>query len=456
MTPRPPRFKSPRLQKFASTGNFLNRIDDALSYIRDIRTGRVRPSKLSTLANETGTIYVDAAISPASTATSSEPTDTGFTGVAMGGDGWTFSSVVWHFVAVAAGVLQVGINYLGQLIAGAGAVLLDEDGITIVSNGTYSDINSLKYKDGANYIFRMGVYDNGSGNTLSLVGESVAGDNSRISISVDPAIGEPGLVQIATALADFSVEDDGSGVHTQYINMGGYDSNTIVRGSGADIATFDAGLVALGVGGAAESGYKLKVTGKAKTSNDMDVASGLNVGTSTGAGVGDVYGSGELVMTGAGASSVGGAFTVGVAGFNHIVKTADQNKQSDTTLATDSALTVTLTASKTYAVRGRVWFDTPAAADFKYSITFAGTTLYCRHTYYPAGSSTGTTAIAATTPASATVLGTGTTAGFVEFDALCVVDGSNRAFNFQWAQNTSTASNTTVRAGSYIEYCQMA
>jgi hypothetical protein len=138
-----------------------------------------------------------------------------------------------------------------------------------------------------------------------------------------------------------------------------------------------------------------------------------------------------------------------------IRKTSNENRQSDTTLTADSELLFTAVANKTYAVRGRIWFNTPAAADFKYRFTFAGTTLYVKHTWIPCGSSTETVAVGVTSPLDGSALGAGTTGGYVEFEARIVCDGSNRSFPFQWAQVTSTASNTTVLAGSYIEYMLM-
>jgi hypothetical protein len=49
-------------------------------------------------------------------------------------------------------------------------------------------------------------------------------------------------------------------------------------------------------------------------------------------------------------------------------------------------------------------------------------------------------------------LGTGTTGGYVEFDGVVIADASNRTFTLQWAQVTSNAGNTTVKAGSYVEH----
>lgn len=86
---------------------------------------------LSQLANSEDILIGPAVISPSATATSAIPTETEFTGAAMGGNGWTFNGVVWHFVAVALGELQAGISAAGKLLAGAGAWIADALGINI-------------------------------------------------------------------------------------------------------------------------------------------------------------------------------------------------------------------------------------------------------------------------------------------------------------------------------------
>jgi hypothetical protein len=135
-------------------------------------------------------------------------------------------------------------------------------------------------------------------------------------------------------------------------------------------------------------------------------------------------------------------------------KTADESKASDTTLGADTHLRFTAVASKTYAVRGRVWFSTPAAADFKFRFTFtSGASIFIHHVSIPCGSATETVGMENATPTTTiSCLGTGTTGGYVEFDGVVTADASNRTFALQWAQVTSNAGNTTVKAGSYVEH----
>jgi len=54
-------------------------------------------------------------------------------------------------------------------------------------------------------------------------------------------------------------------------------------------------------------------------------------------------------------------------------------------------------------------------------------------------------------PGSTSLTGAGTIGGYVEMD-LIVNTPATGTFAFQWAQQTSDASDTTVLAGSYLEY----
>lgn len=140
-----------------------------------------------------------------------------------------------------------------------------------------------------------------------------------------------------------------------------------------------------------------------------------------------------------------------------LFKDAAESKASDTSVAADSVLKVTLLANAKYAFRGRVFFDTVAAADFKYRLNcIDDTEFYAKHTSYPAGSSTGTTTVDTTTPGTTVaVTGAGTVGGYVEFDGIVSMGVTGGILSFQWAQNTSTASNTTVKPGSYLQYMRV-
>lgn len=140
---------SARLLRKLYGGNILDRI--AANEITQLQnaTRPVRVAELSELATDLGQVTAGSFIAPASGVTTSEPTDSAFTGAAMGGNGWTFGDTVYQFVAVLLGVLQVGFNYLGQFVAGAGNVFLDASGVSLLSKASYLAAAALKWYDGS-------------------------------------------------------------------------------------------------------------------------------------------------------------------------------------------------------------------------------------------------------------------------------------------------------------------
>lgn len=145
---------------------------------------------------------------------------------------------------------------------------------------------------------------------------------------------------------------------------------------------------------------------------------------------------------------VGGGFKV--------VKSSDQTKTADAALANDTDLIFSMVASTKYRIRILVFFDTTAAADFKFALSGpAAPTLvriFRKHVDPAALTTLVVAAEVAYTASTAVAAGAGTTGGFVEFEMI-VHNGVNAGtFGFQWAQNTSDASNTIVRAGSFLAY----
>ena len=94
-------------------------------------------TKLSQISKDLGDVIAGRFIAPASAATSTEPTAAGFTGAAMSGDGETFDGTKYHIVGVNAGALQFGLSAEdGKAYAGAGAVILDTNGLTVQADET--------------------------------------------------------------------------------------------------------------------------------------------------------------------------------------------------------------------------------------------------------------------------------------------------------------------------------
>lgn len=121
-------------------------------------------------------------------------------------------------------------------------------------------------------------------------------------------------------------------------------------------------------------------------------------------------------------------------------------------------MTFPMAASTNYRIRGVIFFDTTAAADFKYTFVGPASPVLVRHEISavtaggtPAGAAVGTAYPSAT---GVSLTGNAATGGFIRFDFV-VQNGVNDTpnFRFQFAQNSATNdTGAIVRAGSYMEY----
>lgn len=144
-----------------------------------------------------------------------------------------------------------------------------------------------------------------------------------------------------------------------------------------------------------------------------------------------------------------GAWTV-------VTKQTDEARSSTATLADDAELKFAMEANTKYLVRGRIFFDTAATPDLKFG--FNGPTSPTRvrvetRSVVPGATAYGTIAVASVYETSGiAVAGSGTTGGFIAFEAIIENGSTAGDFVFTWAQNTSNASSTTVLRGSYLEH----
>lgn len=137
-------------------------------------------------------------------------------------------------------------------------------------------------------------------------------------------------------------------------------------------------------------------------------------------------------------------------------KAAATARISTTALTADPDLAIAVDANATYKVTALLLYDSAVAADFKWAFTgpagFTGDYSYSAiQTGSAAGSyaddQNGYAAIAAT-PA---VGGGAANVEAINIWGNFTTSGTSGTFTLTWAQNTSTASNTTLRAGSYLE-----
>lgn len=136
-------------------------------------------------------------------------------------------------------------------------------------------------------------------------------------------------------------------------------------------------------------------------------------------------------------------------------KASDTARLSTVTLTADADLAYAIPAIGTYEIEAFLVFDSVAAgAGFKYGYTFSGTQTQ------NIGLETGNVNSAIVGPVSAgglvgssiafSTVATGASGNFVRVvgNLLVTVVGT---FSIVWAQNSSTASNTKLRAGSYLK-----
>lgn len=144
-------------------------------------------------------------------------------------------------------------------------------------------------------------------------------------------------------------------------------------------------------------------------------------------------------------------------------KTSDETRSSTDTLADDSELAVALVANANYIIDVVALYTSNDTADFKCAIEFTGTVedftgIVDRPSSGPLDNAvnggaevqafTGATGAFGTIPLSGN--NTANTYGGVRYTGLLQVGASGGVLKFKWAQNTLTASNTVVKAGSYI------
>ena len=135
-------------------------------------------------------------------------------------------------------------------------------------------------------------------------------------------------------------------------------------------------------------------------------------------------------------------------------KTVSMTRNSTTTIANDPDLIFSMLANTKYAIRGKIFFETVAAADFKCRFSSGGspTKVSLLIEEFNAGYYALENVFPTPTIISAS---TANFISFVEFFGIVYKEAADGNFVFQWAQNTSDAGDTTVLAGSYIEYMQM-
>lgn len=135
-------------------------------------------------------------------------------------------------------------------------------------------------------------------------------------------------------------------------------------------------------------------------------------------------------------------------------KLANEARSSDTALTSDDEVLFAVVANGEYRFRGVVFWNTNTTADFKFDFDGPAAPTLVRIVVSigsdPAGGFSANGLFSAFNEL-VTLTGTETDGG-MHFEGI-VHNGANAGnVSFRWAQNTSDGGNTTVYAGSYIEY----
>lgn len=144
----------------------------------------------------------------------------------------------------------------------------------------------------------------------------------------------------------------------------------------------------------------------------------------------------------------------GTEGYAPTAKRLNETTNTDTTFNDDAELKFAVEANEKYWFRFVVFYDTPTAADFKWQLAGPSSPtliLYDGFALPPGATSLTITRDTAFGSAHSLTETSGTKGRLVVEGILH--NGSNEGtVAFQWAQNTSNGSNTTVYAGSYVEW----
>lgn len=139
-----------------------------------------------------------------------------------------------------------------------------------------------------------------------------------------------------------------------------------------------------------------------------------------------------------------------------IRKTADESRNTTTTLANDATLLFTTIANTHYYFKLLLFYT---ALDIQFDLNHLGTTSAVRYYSQLALHADANAAILNTlTLASAmntliTILSTMSSAsGLVILEGILSVGASGGVFSLRWAQNVSSGTNATVLRGSMLEY----
>jgi hypothetical protein len=133
--------------------------------------------------------------------------------------------------------------------------------------------------------------------------------------------------------------------------------------------------------------------------------------------------------------------------------------RASTAVATaDTAIDFSVAASRNYEFKYVIHYDTPTAADFRYTVTGPSsvTAVQMTHRYIAPGATVATVAISTVFSFTDVVIPeVSGTAGYVEVDGIVHCSTTAGTVAFCWGQGTTDAGNTSVYKGSYVQYSRL-
>jgi hypothetical protein len=132
-------------------------------------------------------------------------------------------------------------------------------------------------------------------------------------------------------------------------------------------------------------------------------------------------------------------------------KTSDETVNNSSTLQDDDFMALTVAASTKYEMRLYVIYNSGTTPDFKLGWTLpTGATNTYRYDYFDTGASP-QKLYSSTVPTTGLAFGGIAADIYVLFTGTVSISTTAGTMQVQWAQNTPTVANTTVRAGSFLK-----
>jgi hypothetical protein len=132
-------------------------------------------------------------------------------------------------------------------------------------------------------------------------------------------------------------------------------------------------------------------------------------------------------------------------------KVSDETVNNSAVLQNDDELVAAVVANATYEVFLRLIVNSGTTPDFKYTFTAPSGATGSAQLY--TGSNPDTAASSLQGPASITATGAASGVGadqVILVQGILIVSSTSGNLQFQWAQNTANASNSSVKANSYL------